>query len=62
MQVLDVIHEITEELDFRDRVINMSLGFEHLVVTTTSQCYIFNVNNWNAPHIFDIRESSSLIV
>jgi intraflagellar transport protein 80 len=62
IKVLDVIHEITEELDFRDRVINLSLGFENLVVTTTNQCYIFSVQNWHAPHIFDIRESSSLIV
>jgi hypothetical protein len=28
-------------LDFRDRVIKASLAFSHLVVTTSSQCYIY---------------------
>jgi len=62
IRVVDVIHEISEELDFRDRVINFALGFNHLVVTTTCQCYIYNTQNWQSPHIFDIRESASLIV
>lgn len=62
IKVIDVIHEISEELPFRDRVINLALGFEHLVVTTTTQCYVYSTQNWQVPHIFDIRESASLIV
>ncbi len=62
IKVVDVIHEITEELDFRDRVINLDLGFDHLIVTTTAQCFLYNVQNWQAPSRFDIRESASLIV
>ena len=27
--------------DFRDRIIKVSLGHGHLVVTTSSQCYIY---------------------
>ena len=27
--------------DFRDRIIKTSLAFNHLVVATTSQCYIY---------------------
>ena len=61
IRVIDVIHEISEELEFRDRVINFSLGYEHLVLTTTSQCYIYNVQNWQAPSRFDIKEPASLI-
>ncbi|OMJ95505.1 hypothetical protein SteCoe_1102 [Stentor coeruleus] len=62
IHVIDVIHEITEELEFMDRVINFSLGFGHLVVTTSSQCFIYSVQNWQSPSRMDIRESASLIV
>ena len=30
-------------LDFRDRIIKTSLAFNHLVVATTSQCYIYRL-------------------
>jgi len=60
--VVDVIHEISEELEFRDRVINFALGYEHLIVTTTAQCSIYDVQNWQTPNRFDIREPASLIV
>ena len=62
IHVIDVIHEITEELEFKDRVINFSLGFGHLRATTTSQCFIYNVQNWQSPSRMDIREAAGLIV
>ena len=62
IHVIDVIHEITEELEFKDRVINFSLGFGHLIATTTSQCFIYNVQNWQSPSRMDIREAAGLIV
>ena len=62
VQVTDVLHEVSDELDFRDRVVNMSLGYNFLVVTTTVQCYIYNVMNWDAPITFDIKETVTLIV
>ncbi len=62
IQVTDVLHEVSDELDFRDRVVNMSLEYNYLVVTTTVQCYIYNVLNWDAPVIFDIKELVTLIV
>ena len=62
IHVVDIINEINEELDFKDRfflfsyfflnklnlilqkrVINMSLEYNNLVVTTSSQCYIYNL-------------------
>ena len=33
----------TIPLDFRDRIIKTSLAFNHLVVATTSQCYIYRL-------------------
>lgn len=62
IQVTDVLHEVGDELDFRDRVVNMSLSYGFLVVATTTQCYIYNVLNWDAPIIFDIKEIVTLIV
>ena len=34
---------LTIPLDFRDRIIKTSLAFNHLVVATTSQCYIYRL-------------------
>lgn len=51
-----------EFLDFKDRVINMSIGFNNLVVTTANQCYIYDFSNWNTPHIFDLKDSVTFIL
>jgi len=40
--VTDLIHEMNEELEFNDRVIHMSLRYNHLVVVTPTQCHIYN--------------------
>jgi len=34
MTVTDLINDTHEELDFKDRVINMSMAYNYLVVTT----------------------------
>jgi len=39
--VRNVINDTKEKLEFRDRVIKVSLGYRHLVVTTPSQCYVY---------------------
>lgn len=44
----------TEELEFGHRVIEMSMGFEYLIVATSKQCYIYPVTNFSTPHIFDL--------
>lgn len=51
-----------EDLEFKDCIIKMSLGFGHLVVATATQCSIYNVNNWNTPHIFDLKDTVNLIM
>lgn len=50
-----------EFLDFKDRVINMCIGWNNLVVTTANQCYVYDFSNWNTPHIFDLKDSVSFI-
>lgn len=59
--VHDVLTEGADELDFRDRVIEFAMGFGYLVVATAAQCLIYSVSNWNTPHIFDLKESVSML-
>ena len=60
--VNDCLHEMNEDLDFRDRVVNMSLRHNHLIVCTTQQCYVYNVMNWTSPFVFDIKDTVNIIV
>jgi len=36
-------------------VVEIGVGYDVLVVTTTTQCYIYSISNLNTPIIFDIR-------
>jgi intraflagellar transport protein 80 len=40
----------------------MSIGYGNLVANTASQCYIYNIPNWNTPHIFDLKDSVAFII
>jgi hypothetical protein len=31
-------------------------GCGHLIVCSASQCLIYSSNNWNTPHIFDLKQ------
>jgi intraflagellar transport protein 80 len=62
ISVNDCIHEISEDLDFRERVVNLSLKHGHMVVCTTSQCYVYTVSNWSSPFVFDVKDTIYLIV
>ena len=54
----NVTNDAWEKLEFRDRIIQVSLSHGHLVVATTSQCYVYTTKNWNTPTIFDLKEGS----
>ncbi|XP_022247668.1 intraflagellar transport protein 80 homolog [Limulus polyphemus] len=56
ISVLNVNNEVWEKLDFRDCIIKVSLEYNHLVVVTSAQCYIYSTKNWNTPQIFDLKE------
>ena len=62
ISINDCLAEMNDDLDFRERVVNMSMEFNHLIVTTTSQCYVYNVNNWTSPFVFDLKDVVFLIV
>mmetsp|Transcript_32401 Transcript_32401/g.30905 ORF Transcript_32401/g.30905 Transcript_32401/m.30905 type:complete len:777 (-) Transcript_32401:82-2412(-) len=56
IRVQDVASETLQDLEFaRDRVVEVGLGFEWLVIATTTQCYIYSLSNLNTPTIFDIK-------
>lgn len=56
IRVHDAATESLEELSYpRDRVVEFGVGFDMLIVCTTRQCYIYNVQNLNTPIIIDIR-------
>ena len=40
---------------YRDRVVEVGVGFDMLIVATTQQCYVYNMQNLNTPIIFDIK-------
>ncbi|XP_059177555.1 intraflagellar transport protein 80 homolog [Physella acuta] len=62
IHVRNVMNDAKEKLDFRDRVIKLSLGYSHLIVATSSQCYIYNTKNWNTPMIFDLKEGGVTLI
>lgn len=60
--VSDLLSEGVEELDFKDRVVAFSMHFGFFIVATSSQCLIYNTNNFHTPHIFDLKAPVSVIV
>ncbi|XP_041351349.1 intraflagellar transport protein 80 homolog [Gigantopelta aegis] len=62
IKIRNVSNDAIDKLDFRDRVIKLSLSFGHLVVATSSQCYIYSTRNWNTPMIFDLKEGNVTLI
>jgi hypothetical protein len=54
--------QLVDELEFGDRVIELSMGHDHLIVATARQCYVYATRNFATPHIFDLKGSVSLIL
>ena len=62
LTVLNVTDDSREDLQFKDRVTEMSLSSDHLVVITATQACIYSTTNWNTPHIVELRGTASLIL
>ena len=64
INVTDSLKEMNEVLDYPERVVNMSLQFGHMIVATTTCCYVYNIaaGNWQTPYTFDVRDTISMIV
>jgi len=62
IRVRDIMNESVEDIEFaKDRIVDIGLGYDYLVVTTTNQCYIYHINNLNTPIIFDMKGPSHFI-
>ncbi|XP_068151961.1 intraflagellar transport protein 80 homolog [Drosophila tropicalis] len=57
----DIATGTQDVLDFPQRVINMALGYGHLVVATTHQIHIYNEKYINTPIIIDGRNDVRVI-
>lgn len=60
--VRNVMNDTMEQLELPERVIQLAIKYQHLVVTTPNQCYIYNTNNWNTPAIFDLKDGSVILL
>uniref|UniRef100_A0A8C4PYQ4 Intraflagellar transport 80 homolog (Chlamydomonas) n=1 Tax=Eptatretus burgeri TaxID=7764 RepID=A0A8C4PYQ4_EPTBU len=58
IQVRNVLNDALDLLEFRDPVVKASFDFGYLIVTTSLQCYIYSIKNWNTPVLFDLKEGS----
>ena len=59
VNVIDPMHGINEDLEFSNRVVNMSMCFSNIIVCTTNQCFVYNImqQNWASPFVFDVKDS-----
>lgn len=42
--------------------LGLAAGFDHLIVATSTQCHIYSTSNWNTPHIFDLKDTVTLVL
>lgn len=57
LHIQDVANGTTEELEHRDKVIKLSVGYGYLVVATSTQCIVYDVQRWSGPAQFDLRDA-----
>ncbi|KAF9413201.1 hypothetical protein HW555_008481 [Spodoptera exigua] len=56
--IRDIMTDQNDQLDYPDRVIQIALGFNHLVTATVKQCFIHKLTSWNTPVTFDLKEGT----
>jgi intraflagellar transport protein 80 len=57
LHIQDVLTEVVEELEQRDKVIKLAIGHGYLVVCTTTQCICYDVQRFSNPVQFDLRDA-----
>ncbi|XP_050524425.1 intraflagellar transport protein 80 homolog isoform X2 [Daktulosphaira vitifoliae] len=62
MTVKDILNETKENLDFPERIIQVVLNHNNLVVTTCSQCFLYKIPNFNTPQIISLKDQNVLRV
>ncbi|XP_027197642.2 intraflagellar transport protein Oseg5 [Dermatophagoides pteronyssinus] len=55
LKVNNSTNEFQEILEFKDPMLKFSLQFDHLIVVTKSQCFIYKINNFATPYHFEMK-------
>lgn len=59
----DLSNDAKENLDLdKDRIVDLALGYNQLIVSTTTQLYVYSTSNWNTPFILETPSISSFIL
>ena len=53
---------VYETLDFNESVINFSINYENLIVITTKQCYIYQIQSLTTPQIIPLKQGTVIYV
>jgi intraflagellar transport protein 80 len=59
--VHDVLTDKQEEINPRDKIVRMSLGYGFLILATTTQVQVYDTNSLQMPNSFDVKDTVSLI-
>jgi len=64
IETMDLNSEVAEPLELRDRISNVSVGFNHLVVATLTQICVYERtgNEWSTPHVVDLKDTPTLLL
>lgn len=63
IEIRNASNNSQEKVQLNGHVTQMALGWDHLVLTTATQLYVFSAKNWNTPTIVDLKDVAvSLIV
>jgi len=63
VEVYNTLDDTTEILAFRDRILDISLGYEFLLIyCSTLQVHVYNVHNLGAPQIIDVTQTKSALL
>lgn len=56
MIVKDLLNETKENLDFPERIVHVAMKYNHLIVTTRMQCFVYQISNLNTPQIINLKD------
>lgn len=62
MAVKDVLNETKENLDFPERIVHVALEYNHLIVTTCTQCFVYQIPNLNTPQIINLKDTNVIMI
>lgn len=62
MVVKDILNETKENLDFPERIVHVAMKYNHLIVTTCSQGFVYQMSNLNTPQIINLKDTNVFMI